>query len=172
MQSSRLEALAEIGNGILLFPYMDHVIEGRSIKAINPNINQRSHWYSDISQNYLKFEFYTEGSKRFTQRFSHSQNYRKPSIFFGLPKKVITLPTKTIMYDLVDELENHNKSYSLYSLPILRKDLMYLSDPEKWDKLVMVGYRTTLALLIKVESEVEIYLLSASRGYEFIKNNF
>ena len=167
---TRLETLSQIGNGVLLFPFMDRLTEGRSFHAnqITNKQQKQACWFPDISSNYLQFDFYIETLERQT----NNNHFRKPSIFFGLPTKVITLASKVIMYDLLDALENHENYYSLYSLPIIREDLMYLSDPEKWHKMVMVGYRTTFAVLInaKDQNENEPYLLSSSRGYLFNEN--
>jgi len=171
---SRLETLSQIGNGILLFPFMDRLIEGRSFHANQIRKQKEKQkeryccWFPDISSNYLQFDFYIETLERQT----NNNHFRKPSIFFGLPTKVITLTSEVIMYDLLDALENHENYYGLYSLPIVREDLMYLSDPEKWHKMVMVGYNTTFAVLINAKDGEEPYLLSSSRGYLFNENKF
>jgi hypothetical protein len=156
----RLETLYSIGNGIIVCPFLDKEVEGVICNELHLNISNNLNWQTeDLSTSYLDFDIYIENPKRYTSQ----SNYRNPSIFFGLPEYIINIECS--VYDLVDELENDKSlTPSLYKLPIIRSDLLYLSKPKEWEKLLMVKWRTSYAVLIKCKnSELSFLLIATTR---------
>lgn len=151
----RLETLYSIGNGILVCPFLDKEVEGVICNELSLN---NFNWQTeDLSRSYLDFDFYIEHPKKY------KYNHRNPSIFFGLPKHVINIECN--VFDVLDELENDTSlTPSLYKLPIIRSDLLYLSNPKEWEKLLMVSWKISYAVMLKYkDSELPFLLIATMR---------